>query len=152
MDTRDKKFSDYMLVYVKNCTFVHITNTIFPVTGRLRRPLASHWLPPPKVEVLEPPLVVVGILFRRYRGWYGLLDACCTVSGVATTPWLDAHLVRLWRHACVMTPRLNDVITRQRHAQHKDRNSFSSAHAHCRWRQFQRSCTTYVKILGDLST
>jgi len=43
-----------MLVYVKNCIFVHITDQIFPVTG----PPSEILAPTTKLEVLEPPLPV----------------------------------------------------------------------------------------------
>ena len=51
------RFSDYMLVYVKNCIFVRMSDKIFLVTA----PFRDLWslippLFPKKVEVLEPPL------------------------------------------------------------------------------------------------
>jgi len=56
MDTWDKNLVIICWFYVKNGTFVHITDKIFLVTCPPLETHGSHW--PPKVEVLEPSLPI----------------------------------------------------------------------------------------------
>ena len=51
-------WDENLVVLCQKSIFVRMTDTVFPVTGFLWRPIAlPPPLPPPKEKVLEPPLV-----------------------------------------------------------------------------------------------
>ena len=58
MDTWGENLVIICWYFVKNCIFEHITDKIIPVTGPFRDP----W--PPKMELLEPPLILGNVRVR----------------------------------------------------------------------------------------